>query len=695
MTALVPQPAPSRIETEVLRIRSLMGRSQFGAALAAAQSLSDDVPENRDVLYMIAVNQRYLTQIPAALATLRRLEAAHPGYARLFQERGHCLVAAREPGGAVEAYLRAVNLNPALPASWKALQLLFRAAGEDADAATAASHVTTLQKLPVAVVTARSMLAEGEAHEAERVVRRFLQAHPGHIEAMRLLAQIGMQLDVLDDAEFLLESVLVFDPAYHLARYDYCSVLLRRHRHGKALAEADRLLAVDPTDRNYRVLRATVLVGMGDHEGALRIYRGLSDATPQAADLHLSMAHALKTLGRQPDAIRAYHAAAAVRPDYGDAYWSLANLKTYRFTDDEFSRMRETEAAPATQPVDRYHLCFALGKASEDRGDHAGSFTYYERGNALKKAETAFRIEPIERNTQLQKRVCTRAFFEARRDVMDHRMDAPSAATGPPPASPDAVPIFIVGLPRAGSTLLEQILASHSQVEGTMELADIPRLVQTLQGRDASEAEPRYPAVLAGLTAAELRRQGAKYLEDTRVYRSGKPFFIDKMPNNFRHIGLIHLILPQAKIIDARREPMACCFGNFKQLFASGQEFTYGLEDIARYYRTYVDLMDHWDAALPGKVLRVRHEELLEDLEANVHRMLGFCGLDFEPACLEFHKNSRSVRTASSEQVRRPLTKEGLDRWRHYEPWLGPLKRALGPLAQSSALTAGQGGTPH
>ena len=328
--------------------------------------------------------------------------------------------------------------------------------------------------------------------------------------------------------------------------------------------------------------------------------------------------------------------------------------------------MRAAETDAATAPVDRFHLCFALGKALEDGGEFAESFRYYERGNALKKSQGRYRPEPVERNTQLQMAVCTREFFAARQRGRDRQ---------------DPAPIFVVGLPRSGSTLLEQILASHSKVEGTMELADIPRTVLELQGREPDGDNPRYPQVLEQLTPEDFLRLGELYLSDTRAYRGTKPHFIDKMPNNFRHIGLIHLMLPNAKIIDARRSALACCFSNFKQLFASGQEFTYGLEDIGRYYRTYVELMAHWDAALPGKVLRVEHESVVEDLEANVRRILEFCGLEFEPQCVEFYKTERSIRTASSEQVRRPIFKEGIDQWRNFEPWLGPLKEVLGPLA--------------
>ncbi|MGC2462531.1 MAG: sulfotransferase [Steroidobacteraceae bacterium] len=665
MPAAALNPPKSSIETEVLGIRGLLEKSQFAQALAAAEALLAKVPENRDVWYMLAVAQRYLRRIPEALATLQRFETIHPDYSRLFQERGHCCVAARDPVAAIAAYLRAVNLNPALPASWQALQILFRSTGQLADAEMAAAHVAKLASLPPPIVTASSMFADGEIHEAERVVRQFLQTHGDHIEAMRLLAQIGMKLDVLDDAEFLLESVLVFDPDYHLARYDYVGVLLRLHKHAKALEEIATLLKVESQNRAYRICYANVCVGLGNHEEGLRVFRELSAEAPLQADLHLSIAHALKTLGKQQQSIESYRAAAALNPSFGDAYWSLANLKTYRFTDEEITRMRAQEAAPATKLVDRYHLCFALGKAFEDSAQYAESFRYYERGNALKKSESRYRPGPVERNARLQAAVCTREFFTARQGVGCDRTD----------------PIFIVGLPRAGSTLIEQILASHSKVEGTMELADIPRLVQHLQGRDPDDSMPRYPGVLADLSADQLKGFGEKYIADTQVYRSGKRFFIDKNPNNFRHIGLIHLMLPNAKIIDARREPMACCFSNFKQLFAAGQEFTYSLEDIGRYYRSYVELMAHWERVLPGKILRVEYEDVVEDLEGDVRRILDFCGLEYEPQCIEFYKTERSVRTASSEQVRQPIFREGLDQWRNFEPFLGPLKAALGSSA--------------
>jgi tetratricopeptide (TPR) repeat protein len=392
--------------------------------------------------------------------------------------------------------------------------------------------------------------------------------------------------------------------------------------------------------------------------------------TPHDPDLHLSIAHALKTLNRSHEAMASYRAASALRPSYGEAYWSFANLKKYPFTDEEVATMRVEEERVQIELPDRYHLCFALGKALEDRGQYEAAFGYYERGNALKKSETRYKPGSIEYNTRLVQQTFTGEFFATRR--------------GWGCQSPG--PIFIVGLPRSGSTLIEQILASHSQVEGTMELSNIPRLVQSLQGRDNYDSYKKfwdqYIAAISTRGADEFRRDGAEYLAETQIYRvEGKPFFTDKNPNNFRNIGLLQLILPNAKIIDARRGAMACCFSNYKQLFATGQEFTYSLEDLGSYYRWYIELMEHWDRVLPGKVLCVQHEQLVDDLEANVRRILDFCGLEFEPACLEYWKTERRIHTVSSEQVRRPVSREGIDQWRHFEPWLGPLRQALGSLA--------------
>jgi tetratricopeptide (TPR) repeat protein len=648
--------------SEAARIRALLREKKFSETLSAGEALLACVPDDRDVLLFVAIAQRYLDRISEALNTLEILERHHPRFSRLYEERGRCFVDMKQAPQAIEAFSRAVNLNYALLGSWRMLDGLYRMTGQTDSAAMAASRAAKLQNLPPEVLLAAGLFADGDLDAAESRARAYLLSHGHHVEAMRLLANIGIARKVYDDAELLLAAVLTLAPDYRPARQEHASCLVELHRYQEARRELDILLKDDPENRLLITLYAYTSVGLGDHERAIELYRRLLLGTPEDADVHLSIAHAQKTLGRRQEAIESYRRAADCRPEFGDAYWSLANLKTYRFMDEELLRLRAAQAAPTTAAADRYHIAFALGKALEDLGEYAESFHYYELGNALKRAESNYRAEIIENNTRQQIEVCTTEFFAARR--------------GYGAQNPD--PIFIVGLPRSGSTLIEQILASHSQVEGTQELANIQQIVSNLRGRDPDLNNPRYPRNLAQLTAEEFLKLGEHYLATTRVYRSGKPFFIDKMPNNFRHLGLMHLILPNARIIDARREPMACCFSNLKQLFASGQEFTYSVEDIARYYRTYLELMRHWDRVLPGRILRIYHEDVVDDLADNVRRILDFCALEFEPQCIEFHKTERSVRTASSEQVRQPIYREGLDQWKHFEPWLGSLKSALG-----------------
>jgi len=643
----------SPIEIELSRIRELSKSGRHSEALAAAEALADAAPPNRDALYLIAANQRCLNRIHEALKTLQRLEQQHARFSLLYQERGYCFMTLQDAPRAIDAFLRGVDINPALAASWSMLERLYRITGDLRNAATAAGRVSSLKRLAPEVVQAGRLFSDGDLSAAENILRPYLLKCSDDAEALRLLARIEHQCDALDDAESLLEAALKLAPNYIAARLDLARVLIDRQKYLRAREEIDSLLSLEPANKDYLSLYAAACVGLGEHEPAITLYRQLLAASPESADLYVSLGHSLKTVGRRKEATESYQMAAAVRPSFGDAWWSLANLKTYRCSENEIAHMRAEEAAPASNPVDRYHLCFALGKAFEDRNEYAESWQFYERGNALKRAESRYHPDIAETNTRQQIEVCTAQFFAERVGV----------------GVPDPDPIFMVGLPRSGSTLIEQILASHSRVEGTQELAEIQRIVLGMRGK--------YPGVLAELAPEDFRGLGQSYMTDTRGYRQHKPFFIDKMPNNFRHIGLVHLMLPNAKIIDVRREPMACCFSNLKQLFARGQEFTYSIGDIARYYRTYLELMRHWDAVLPGRILRVRYEDLVEDLEGNVGRILEFCGLEFEPACVEFYKTKRGVRTASSEQVRQPIFRDALLQWRNYEPWLGPLKDSL------------------
>ncbi|CUS46030.1 MAG: sulfotransferase [Pseudomonadota bacterium] len=622
----------------------------------------------RETLLEEARDLRSSQRVPEALATLARLQALDPLFSRLYQERGHCHVLLRDAPAAIDALSEAVRLNPTLPASWDMLEQLYRMLGDTAQATMAAERLAILRQLPPQVVVANSLFADGDLSAAEEVIRDYLRDDGDNVGALRLLARIRKDCDALDEAEALLKSVLDRAPDYHAARLDYAMVLLQQQKHLQARQEVGHLLGHDPDNREYLKHYGAACVGLGDHEPVIDLYERLLAGQPQSgaevADLRLWRANALKVTGRQQEAVADYRASLMARPDYGVAWFSLANLKIYRFADGEIARMRAAESGPAVQDMDRIYLCFALGKALEDRGDYASSWHYYERGNALRRAAGRYHPDVAESCARRIKQAFTAEFFAAR---ADWGMDDPA-------------PIFILGMPRSGSTLIEQILASHSSVEGTQELTDIGRYAGELCGADPDCGLPLHFERLQRLTAGDARALGERFLAETRTHRRlGRPFFIDKMPNNFWHIGLIHLILPRSTIIDVRREPMGCCFGNLKQLFGTtNQEFSYGIDDIARHYRLYLDLMRHWDHVLPGRVLRVRYEDVVEDLEGSVRRMLEHIALPFEPGCLSFHETRRSVRTPSSEQVRQPISREGLSQWQHYAPWLAPLRDALG-----------------
>ena len=645
--------------------KELIQTARFDQAISLLENLLDSGPDGDDrteALYMLAVAQRYAKQPGEALATLDILLGENPEHARAQQERGHLFLSLNRSEDAVHAYASAVRLNPALHASLKALVNLEQRAGRQQQAQLARERLDFLNRLPAELVNVLDLIHENKLYKAERLCRDYLQGHKHHIEAMRLLAEIGIRMGILDDAEFLLESCVEFAPEHVQARIDYVNILIRKTRFEKAHEQARRLLELEPGNPGFQSTLATTLVGLGRFAEGIDLYKKVLDEQPGRHELHLQLGHAQKTTGLLDPAVESYREAYRRRPDFGDAYWSLANTKTYQFKDEELDLIRRYADSAGVAGNDRVHLCFAGGKALEDREEYAASFEFYEKGNALKLRQTGYRIEKMEARVQAQIDSCTRELFENRQGAGLDCRD----------------PIFIVGLPRSGSTLLEQILASHGMVDGTMELHNILALAQRLRGRESEETS-RYPGILHELDEDYFRRFGEQYIRDTRVYRAEAPLFIDKMPNNFLHVGLIRLILPNARVIDARRDPMACCFSCFKQLFGEGQEFTYGLQEVGRYYRAYVSLMDHWDQVLPGFVLRVMHEDVVDDLETQVRRILDFCSLPYEEACINFHETERNIRTPSSEQVRQPIYRSGLEQWRNFEPWLDPLKEALGP----------------
>jgi tetratricopeptide (TPR) repeat protein len=569
---------------------------------------------------------------------------------------------------AVGAMARAVALRPDLGASWLALGDRFTARGDAGAADTAyAQHVRHSTHDP-RLLAAATALCENRIPAAEQLLRAQLRERPTDVAAIRMFAEVAARLGRYGDAGNLLTRCLELAPGFHAARHNLAIVLHRQGKATEALAEVQRLLDVEHDSPAYRNLQAALLARIGDYTTSLQVYEEVLARFADQPRLWMSYGHALKTVGREADSIAAYRRSIALAPGLGEAWWSLANLKTFRFQPEELQSMRAELTRDALQADDRFHLHFSLGKALEDAGDFAASFTQYAEGNRLRRLQLHYDADDNTAFVRRSEALFTPAFFAAR------------AGCG----AAQADPIFIVGLPRSGSTLIEQILASHSRVEGTMELPDILGIARDLGGRGGRGQVSRYPERLSELGADELRELGERYLRQTRIQRrSDKPCFIDKMPNNLAHVGLIHLILPNARIIDARRHPLACCFSAFKQHFARGQAFSYDLADVGRYYRDYVELMAHFDGALPGRVHRIIYEQLVADTESEVRRLLEYCGLPFEEACLRFYENDRAVRTASSQQVRKPIYRDAVDQWRHYDSWLDPLRQALGPVLES------------
>jgi tetratricopeptide (TPR) repeat protein len=655
-------------QSDLDSIQKLVVDQQFQAALTQTRALLAQHSDDPELLYMQAVCQRYLGEHQAALHSLETLKALAPEHGRAHQEEGHNFRALNRNPEALRAYTRATHYNPALVASLKAQRDILQHSNDSVALAAVDAQLREVQALPKPLLAARDLLAQNKLARAESVCRKFLQQVPQNVPGMRILAEIGVRLGILDDAEYLLESAVQFEPENIAARIEYIQILRKRQKFTAALREADALLQREPDNPRYQSIYAVECMQCGKFDDALVYFERILQALPADPVTLTSKGHALKTRGQPDAAISAYREAIAAHRWHGEAYYSLANLKTYNFTDSELETLLAVQDNSNLGFMDRVYVHFALGKAFEDRHEYQQSFFHYERGNSLKKSQSRYQAEQISADFEAQTKVCTAEFFEQRKSW----------------GCPQPDPIFIVGLPRAGSTLLEQILSSHSQVDGTLELPNILSLSQHLRRRKRDGQAPDYPAILGELTADEFREFGETYIRDTRIHRQGAPLFIDKMPNNFRHLGLIRLMFPNAKVIDARRNPLACCFSAYKQLFADGQEFSYSLGDLGHYYRDYVALMEHWDSVLPGYVLRVENEALIADLETEVRRLLEFCGLPFEEGCLYYYQTERDIRTPSSEQVRKPISRAGVDQWRNYEEFLAPLKSALGPLAELS-----------
>ena len=634
----------------------------FEHAFNLLKIILKDHPEHIDSLYLAAVSSRYLKQFDNSKKYIEQLLIIAPDMGRAYQELGHLNRDMGDEEKAVMHYRQACELNPALIAGWNFLYQYFIKNNNKPAADHALEQINKLQSLPGVLLYIDQILNEGRLGMAEAKCRAFLKENPTHTYAMSLLSDIANRLGYFDDAEFLLEKAVEFKPDDGDLRMKYASILRKKQKFAKTMEQVNILCDKYPENLNYQAQKASEIMQNGDHEKAINLLDDILSKNPYNFSTLTSKGHAQKTLGRTDEAIKSYQSAYQIKPDHGEAFFSLANLKTYSFSENELDSMRGQVGRVDLSLRDKAYFHFALAQGCEVNGKYDEAFFHLERGNRIKNDQSQYSIERMEKELQAQIEVCDEALF---RDLGKGGHEAKD-------------PIFILGLPRAGSTLIEQILASHSMIDGTLELPNILSIAQSLRGDDIYGKLGNYPKSLESLTLDQRETLGKGYIEDTRMHRKDAPMFTDKMPNNFRHIGLIHLIMPNAKIIDARRYSLDCCFSMFKQLFAQGQEFSYGLAEAGSYYNSYVKLMDHWDRVLPNKVLKVNNEDIIEDLEGQVRRMLEFLELPYEEECISFYETDRSVRTASSEQVRRPINKDGMERWKPYSKHLKPLLNHLG-----------------
>ena len=663
-----PPVSPSRaLNVAVDRAAKLLD-TRPAEALAHAEEILTKAPGLPPAELVAAQALRRLGQSDAALSRLAALARRQPNVAALLWELAQAASETGDSAQAIAALERLVRQQAGVASGWFLLARELRKVGRDDQAWRADLSGIHASSRDRDLLEAAVAMNEGRLNDATAILDARLARLPDDPAAARLLGEIHWRRGDMSAALILVERAVATAPGFDLARDFLIRLLLQNNRLTDALAHAD-VLAQSPLDNpGYALLRASVLVRLGDQAQAAAIYESLLAQKPDQPQLWQNLGHALKTLGRQADAIHAYRQAVRYLPTMGEAWWSLANLKTVKLDAADIAVMEQALSmlAPeaAARSEDIFHLHFSLGKALEDAHDYAASFGHYDRGNSLRRSLLSYDADEFAAEVKATEACFTAAFLT--------RMGTGGAA------APD--PVFVVGLPRSGSTLVEQILSSHSQVEGTMELPEMMIIASRLQSRIDEGEFPDFATMIASLTPADRQRLGEEYIDRTRVHRqSDKPRFIDKMPNNWQHVGLIRLILPNAKIIDARRHPMGCCFSGWKQHFARGQAFTYDLSEIGRYYRDYVALMSAFDAAAPGHVHRVHYEHMVADTPGEVARLLDYLGLPFEEACLAFWRTERAVRTASSEQVRQPIFTDGVDHWRHFAPWLGPLEEALGP----------------
>ncbi len=588
---------------------------------------------------------------------LRRTLSVDPGLEIAHHELGLALKGFGRLSEARRAMEQAVLLNPNMTAVWRDLYEVRAAEGDDVAAAEAYRQAMGNKELDPLLHKALELVGQGRLGVAEGICREYLKRRPHDVDAIRLLAEVGISIGSIGEAILLLERCLELAPEFHVARSNYVTALSRHQRFDEALAENQKLRQAQPNNLAHQVQFATTLSMAGRFEPAHGEFFKVLEQAPDNERILTSYGHSLRYGGKGEEAISIYLRAIEAEPSAGEAYWSLANLKTFRFDDTQLTSMQSQLAAMTQPSEDKIHLAFAVGKALEDREAYDLSFAAYADANAIKRQKSGYDADKTSTRVDRLIARCGADLW----DGVGHPSDEP---------------IFIIGLPRAGSTLLEQILASHSRVEATAELPFVGRIIGEMVAERDRGDEP-YPRMLNELTVDERVARGQQYLDLAAGYRTGKARFIDKLPNNWEHVALIKTILPNATIIDARRQPMAACFANFKQLFARGQEFTYSLEDIGRYYADYLCLMSHWHDIFPGGLLTVQYEDVVDDFDMQVRQLLSHAKLDFQEACLRYYENDRAVRTASSEQVRQPIYRDALQLWERYKAHLAPLESIL------------------
>ena len=635
--------------------------NRFQDAIKLLDIILSNYPNHIDCLYLAAVSSRYLKNYEESKKYLELLLRNSPDMGRAYQELGHLNRDMGKADIAMKHYRQACELNPALLVSWKNLYNYFIKIKNKPAADTAIARIKKLESLPSSLLYIDQILNEGRLAIAEKKCREFLKRNPTNTHAMYLLSDIANKFGHFDDAEFLLEKAVEFSPNDGDLRMKYAEILRKKQKFPETLEQVNTLCKLYPDNLAYQAQRATEIMQNGNHKKAIILLDDILKKNPYNFSIHTSKGHAQKTLGKTQDAIQSYKSSYKLKPDHGEAFFSLSNLKTYSFDNNEIEQMKSQLNRVDLPLKEQTYFHFALAQAFETKNDFDNAFFHLKNGNRIKNQQSNYTIKKMDSELQSQIDICDSNFF--------NNMGSGGCKTKDP--------IFILGLPRAGSTLVEQILASHSMIDGTLELPNILTMAQSLRGDDIYGEKGNYPKSMSSLSKEKRIKMGEAFINDTQMHRQDAPMFTDKMPNNFRHIGLIHLIMPNAKIIDARRYSLDCCFSMFKQLFAQGQEFTYGLEEAACYYNSYVKLMNHWDNVLPGKILRVNNEDVIDDLEGQVKRLLDFLEIPFEQSCVSFHETDRSVRTASSEQVRQPINKKGQGRWKPYAKHLKPLMNAL------------------